>query len=152
MSLTLFFGYTKTMVRAKPSRLDEKQIQALRAGSECFNQGLYFQAHEAWERQWRKLPAPDQPQVQAAILTCGFFILIGKQRFEPALRLAQLAMDRFAEASAQAKLLRLQPVLRLPKVESRLIRMVARIRLGERDGALLLSDVKGLKASVKETL
>lgn len=136
------------MVRAKHPRLDERQIQALCAGAECFNQGLYFDAHEEWEFEWRKLPLPDQPQVQAAIIVCGFFLLIGKQRFQPALRLAQLAMDRFAEVATQAKLTGLRPALSLPETEDRLLKMVARIRLGETDPVLLLSEAKGLKAVV----
>lgn len=134
------------MVRAKHPRLNEKQIQVLIAGSERFNQGLYYEAHEEWEIQWRKLPLPDQPQVQAAILVCGFLLLIEKRRLDPALRLAGLAIERFAEAATQAKLTGVDSVLSLPGTEDRLIRMIARIRLGETDPILLLLDAKGLKA------
>ncbi len=75
-------------------------------------------------------------------------MLIEKDRHEPALRLAQLAINRFAEAATQAKLTGIQPVLELPDLEERLLRIVARIRLGEKDAPLLLSETRGLHARV----
>lgn len=129
--------------------VDGKQRKALEAGAEHFNQGLFFEAHEDWEKGWNKLPMPDRPQVQAAIMACGFFVLVEKSRFEPALRLAKLAIDRFAEAATQSELSGERPSLELPRLEDRLLRMVARIRVGEVNPELLLAETKGLTAIVK---
>ncbi len=125
-----------------------EQLANLRRGADHFNQGRFFEAHEYWEVGWRKLPLPDRPQVQAAILVCGVFVLLRKGRVEPATRLAKLAIERFAEAQAAAQIHETPFALSLPESENRLLRLLARITLGESDSALLISEAKGLEAVV----
>jgi predicted metal-dependent hydrolase len=124
-------------------------VENLRRGAEHFNRGRFFEAHEDWEIRWRKLPLPDRPQVQAAILVCGVFVLLGKNRIAPAERLAKLAIERFAEAATAAKIGGERPVLALPDAEDRLLRILARIRLGESGASGLLSEAEGLRAMIR---
>jgi hypothetical protein len=123
--------------------------EAYEEGAALFNQGLYFEAHEAWEQGWMRLPDPDRAQTQAAILVCGVFVLVNKRRFPPAMRLIRRALDRFAEARAQSKLLGLPPALDLPEVEDRLVQLLAALQLGESDAKVLSEYSRGLRASVR---
>lgn len=91
---------------------------------------------------------PDRAQVQAGILVCGVFVLLRKGRIAPAERLARRAIERFAEADTVARIHRRRLALALPHAEDRLLRVLARIRLGELDANALLSEAKGLRAVV----
>jgi hypothetical protein len=128
--------------------LNPDQIEILRRGAEHFNHGRFFAAHEDWEIRWRKLPLPDRLQVQAGILVCGTFILLERDRVEPAARLARLGIGRFAEAATAVQVHEAPCVLDLPESENRLLRVLARIGLGETDSRGLFSEGKGLKAVV----
>jgi predicted metal-dependent hydrolase len=119
-------------------------------GAALFNEGRFFEAHEAWEQGWRKIPDPDRAQTQAAILVCGVFVLIGKGRLAPAARLASLALERFAEAAAQSELLGLRPVLEIPAAEDRLLRVLAALRVGETDAKVLGEYARDLRATVRK--
>jgi hypothetical protein len=135
--------------RANPGKaLEPEQLSNLVRGAEHFNRGRFFEAHEDWEVRWRALPAPDRAQVQAGILVCGVFVLLAKGRIGPAERLANLAIERFAEARTAVRLHRGRLALSLPRAEERLLRVLARIRLGEADASEILSEAKGLRAVV----
>ena len=101
----------------------------LEAGIARYNAGDFFAAHEYWEIDWRRLPAPERAQVQAGILVCGVFVLLDKGRLEPAVRLAKLAVERFAEAAAESRLLGHEPRLQLPDAEDRMLRFLARVEV-----------------------
>ncbi len=142
---------TKTALDALDAQLaslDAHQFAALDRGAKHFNRGKFFAAHEDWELRWRKLPLPDRPQVQAGILVCGVFVLLEKGRLAPAGRLARLAIERFAEAATAAQMFGRAPALVLPEAEDRLMRVLARMTLGEFDPGLLISESKGLRAVV----
>lgn len=121
---------------------------AFREGAALFNEGRFFEAHEAWEKDWRKIPEPDRQQTQAMILVCGVFVLIEKGRLDPAKRLALLALERFAEASAQSKLLGLRTMLEAPEVEERLTRILAAFGVGESDPGHYSQYIVGLRVRV----
>jgi hypothetical protein len=123
--------------------------EAYEEGAALFNQGLFFEAHEAWEKGWMRLPDPDRAQTQAAILVCGVFVLVNKGRLPPAIRLIRRALERFSEAHAQSKLLGLQPALEIPGVEDRLLKLLAALQLGETDAKVLAEYLRGLRASVR---
>jgi hypothetical protein len=76
------------------------------------------------------------------------FVLLSKGRIDAAERLARRAIVRFADAEAASKLHSLAPALSVPESEDRLLRVLARIKLGEMDPARLLAESKGLKAKV----
>jgi predicted metal-dependent hydrolase len=118
-------------------------------GAALFNEGRFFEAHEVWEHEWRMIPDPDRAQTQAAILVCGVFILIEKGRLAPASRLTERALERLAEAAAQSELLGLQPLLELPAIEDRLLRLLAALRVGETDAKVLAEYSRGLRAVVR---
>ena len=145
--LACIFGYTKPM-SPRQTALTGEQLEILGRGAEHFNQGRFFEAHEEWEIRWRRLPLPDRPQVQAGILVCGVSVLLGKGRTSPAARLARLGVERFAEAVAASRIHGVPCALALPEAENRLLRVLARISLGESDSALLVSELKGLQAVV----
>ncbi|MBS1962477.1 MAG: DUF309 domain-containing protein [Bdellovibrionales bacterium] len=140
---------TKTASFDRPA-LAPEQIENLRRGAEHFNAGRFFEAHEDWEIRWRHLPPVERPQVQAAILVCGVFVLLEKRRLDPAMRLAKLAVERFAEAAAQSALHDSKATLRLPDAEDRMLRVLARIRLGESDADRLRSEAIGLRANLAD--
>ena len=140
---------TKTPDRSPAAALSPGQIDRLRSGADRFNRGDYFEAHEEWEVRWRSLPVPHRPQVQAAILVCGVFVLLGKGRTEAAGRLARLAIERFAEAATAVRVHGEPVALSLPGAEDRLLRILARIRLGESGLEGLLSESEGLSAEVE---
>lgn len=132
----------------RPPSLAEGALENLRRGAIHFNAGRFFEAHEDWEIRWRTLPMPDRPRVQAAILVCGVFVLLGKGRVEPAGRLASLAIERFAEAATGEEVHRVRAVLEVPDAEDRMIRVLSRIRVGETSPDRLLSEANGLKAVI----
>ena len=57
----------------------------------------------------------------------------------------RLAIERFAEAATAEKMLGTSPVLHLPDAENRMLRVLARIQLGESDSALLLWEANELR-------
>ncbi len=122
-------------------------LDPLQSGIDCFNRGEYFEAHEHWEIDWRRLSSPDRPLIQAAILVCGVFVLLRKGRRAPAIRLAEKALERFAEAATQAKLRGITPCLDLPETEERMLRFLARARVAEGDTRELAAEFShGLRA------
>ncbi|MBC7386607.1 MAG: DUF309 domain-containing protein, partial [Cryobacterium sp.] len=125
-------------------------LDAWETGARLFNAGLYFQAHEIWEFRWRHLRPPDRAQVQAAILVCGCFVLIGKERMEPASRLAVLATVRFSESAAEAELFQRRPRLELPGSDEALLRVLAKLRSGEMDAEKILWESRSLRAHVRK--
>lgn len=156
MRASCLLGYTKGMscpqtktANSAESLLTPGHMHAFHGGASLFNRGDYFEAHEFWEKDWRKLPVPHRYQVQAAILTCGFFLLIGKNRLEPALRLAKLALERFREAASGAELSGTSLVLDVPGAEEMILTLIERIQLGETDPQALLAEVGTLKVSVR---
>lgn len=128
--------------------LSSAQRAVLSRGAKIFNKGQFFKAHEEWETGWRVLPVPERFQVQGAILVCGVFVLLEKGRVNPAERLARLAVERFAEAATASQIHKIQCVLVLPEVENRLLKLIARIRLGERDPIRLGLESKGLRSKI----
>jgi predicted metal-dependent hydrolase len=129
-------------------KISGPQLEAFREGARLFNSGRFFEAHEAWEKDWRRIPDPDRAQTQAAILVCGVFVLVGKGRFDAARRLAELALERFAEAAAQSRLLGTRPALELAEAEDRLLRVLASLRTGLGDASALARHSEGIRVNV----
>jgi predicted metal-dependent hydrolase len=68
----------------------------------CFNQQLYYEAHDVLEEVW--LPIRGQPQArfyQGLIQAAGGFVHLQKQRLGPASRLFALALANFENYPAR---------------------------------------------------
>ena len=122
--------------------------RSLAAGAEKFNARAYQTAHEDWEIVWRSAVDPEKTHLKAMIQVCGMFHLIGVGRFDPALRLAERAIELFAEAEAHFQLHARQPRLVIPGVEDVVLRIAASLKCGMVDATWFLELGRGLKASV----
>ncbi len=71
-------------------------VRAWREGNRLFNQGRYFEAHEAWETGWTRLPEPQRTAIQVVIQGAGVFVLLSKGRTRAAGSLARAALNKFA--------------------------------------------------------
>lgn len=69
-------------------------------GSDHFNQGRYWDAHEAWEQEWTLLDEPWKSQIQACIQGAAVFHLLKLGRIDPAIRLAGRALELRSQAEA----------------------------------------------------
>ncbi len=68
-----------------------------REGAEHFNQGRYWDAHEAWERGWLGLPPAEKLHVQAMIQVAAVMHHLVRGTTDPARRLAALALEKLAD-------------------------------------------------------
>lgn len=75
-----------------PSDRDPRYV----AFFECFNRGLYFEAHEVLEVLWLKTKGDLADFYKALIQLAGAFVHLSRSRTGPALRLLRLAADRLA--------------------------------------------------------
>ena len=66
---------------------------------DCFNHGLYFEAHEVLEYLWLKTPGENNAFYKGLIQLAGAFVHVQKQRKGPALALLQLARDNLERYS-----------------------------------------------------
>ena len=66
-------------------------------GVKYFNEGKYWEAHEAWERGWVQLDSPIKSYVQSLIQVAAIFYLMspeGGKRESAARRLARSALAK----------------------------------------------------------
>jgi len=73
-------------------------LNAWEEGVAFFNQGLYWEAHESWEYEWKTLPEAHRKNIQALIQTAAVFVHLKKNDLKPALRLARSALEKWASA------------------------------------------------------
>jgi len=83
---------------------DPSRLRAWREGNRHFNQGRYFEAHEAWETGWTRLPEPERTAIQAVIQGAAVFVLLRKGRSRAARSVARAALTRFASLRGPAAL------------------------------------------------
>jgi predicted metal-dependent hydrolase len=79
---------------------------------ECFNRGLYFEAHEVLEAIW--LPQRGQPNglfYQGLIQLAGAFVHLQKQRLCPAAALFKLAQKNLSQYPASHEQLDIRELL-----------------------------------------
>jgi hypothetical protein len=89
-----------------------------REGAREFNRGRWWEAHEAWEREWTRLPPDVRRQVQHCIQVTGVLFLVGKGRVRGAASLAARALELWAPR------VRGQPTLLIPGARRLLARCV----------------------------
>lgn len=58
----------------------------LQQGFALFNQGKYYEAHEAFETAWRKTKAPDREFYRALLQISGGFFRLGQNRPKAAIK------------------------------------------------------------------
>jgi hypothetical protein len=81
-------------VRSAWSPVKNPRLAEIKSGAELFDEGKYFEAHEAWETVWRELDGPERSALQALIQACGAFHLLSLGRADAAGRLAGLALEK----------------------------------------------------------
>jgi predicted metal-dependent hydrolase len=128
------------LVRFRGRELDPHYL----AYFECFNQELFFEAHEVLEVLWLgQRQGPNGAFYKGLIQLAGAFVHLQKQRPEPARALFQLALGNLAEYPAlheQLNLTRVREVIK--ECWLRLAtegRGTERLREGERPKLALLT-------------
>jgi hypothetical protein len=82
------------------------KLENWKAGIDHFNSGRYWEAHEAWERDWLRLPREEKLHIQILIQVAGIFFLLEKGRLQGArslLATAMLKMDQLSELGGVSK-------------------------------------------------
>jgi hypothetical protein len=111
-------------------------LDSWKEGIEHFNSRRFWEAHEAWERGWLKLPRVQKLHVQTLIQTAGVFDLVKRGRPQAALRLAKLALQKTGISEGELGFPRihipalakvLSEILKIP--ENGLFSEIAKIRL-----------------------
>lgn len=74
-------------------KMDQALALRWRRGTQQFNLGEYWHAHESWEQGWLKLPVGEKEYLKALIQASAVFYLIEKGRTGPALALASRALE-----------------------------------------------------------
>lgn len=81
---------------------------------ECFNQGLYYEAHDVLEELW--LPSrkgPNDAFYRGLIQLAGAFVHLQKNRIEPSARLFKMARANLVNYQSPHEHLEMEPVLSL---------------------------------------
>jgi predicted metal-dependent hydrolase len=98
---------------------------------ECFNQQLFFEAHEVLEVLWlRKRGAADELFYKGLIQLAGAFVHLQKQRPKPAAALFKLALGNLGHFGAVYELLEIE------RVQELIHTWLARLGTGAWDGTL----------------
>lgn len=129
--------------------MTEADAENWNRGIQDFNRGRYWEAHEAWEANWTRLPEPHRSWTKAMIQVCGVFVLLEKKRPEPALRLALRSLELMAGAEAHAQLQGERPALEVPGAEELMLRTAAHLKSGAFDPEFLLTQARNLRARLK---
>jgi uncharacterized protein len=77
-----------------------KATELLLEGARLFNEGKYWEAHEAWEAVWRELEGPPRIYLQGLIQASAAFHLLGIGRRDPAQRQARAAVEKLSSVEA----------------------------------------------------
>jgi Domain of unknown function (DUF309) len=72
----------------------QSKLENWKAGIDHFNSGRYWEAHEAWERDWLTLPREEKLHIQILIQLAGVLFLIEKERVSGARSLLETALAK----------------------------------------------------------
>src|SRR6185437_14089161 len=97
-----------------------ERLQDWQEGIEHFNQRLFWEAHEAWERGWLALPPAEKLHIQSLIQAAGAMHLIGVGRFEPAQKLAASALQKMKDRDLEGAISTIFPRVDVPGLEKAL--------------------------------
>jgi predicted metal-dependent hydrolase len=86
-------------------------------GVEHFNARRFWEAHEAWEQGWLKLPPKEKTHIQIFIQGAGVFYLVEKGRLRGALSLAAAALEKCQWLRAQGGMDKSYPRIEIPGLE-----------------------------------
>ena len=98
----------KTPILLHPAR----RAELLKRGQELFNDGAFFEAHEAWEELWLVEQGRDKTFVQGLILIAAHFVHLKKGNWSGATKVALNAYEklRFPPAHRQYRELDIVPL------------------------------------------
>lgn len=77
-----------------------KRRELFEAGQERFNDELFFEAHEEWEKLWRYEQGRDRTFIQGLIQAAGHLVHLRKGNWSGASRLADLAKQKLVVTPA----------------------------------------------------
>ena len=83
-----------------PVQLSAADRAAIQAGMDLYNAGLYWEAHEAWEEVWLRLPTPEKIFVQGLIqATATFHKYLVQRNAVGAVKLLTTALNKLTRFS-----------------------------------------------------
>jgi uncharacterized protein HemY len=77
----------------------QSKLENWKTGIDHFNSGRYWEAHEAWERDWLTLPREEKLHIQILIHAAGVLCLIEKGRPSGAHSLLKTALAKMEQLS-----------------------------------------------------
>lgn len=95
-------------------------INNLEQGVNAFNEGKYWEAHEAWEVVWKALQGDDKIYMQGLIQACGAFHHLMGQRIGPAKKLSKTAYEKIRDVKARKVLKHMIPRVEVPGLAEKL--------------------------------
>jgi hypothetical protein len=93
-------------------------LKSWRLGVEHFNAGRYWDAHEAWERGWVKLPPKEKLHVQSLIQGAAVFHLLEKGRISGAKSLTTSALAKLQLLRDRGGVDAIYPRIEIPGLEA----------------------------------
>jgi predicted metal-dependent hydrolase len=102
--------------QASPGFL-QQWVPQWQKGVEHFNARRFWEAHEAWEQGWLKLPPKEKTYIQILIQGAGVFYLVEKGRMRGALSLAAAALQKCESLRAQGGMDKSYPRIEIPGLE-----------------------------------
>ncbi len=94
--------------------------ETLERGRQLFNEGKFFEAHEAWETAWRVEQGVDRLVFQGLIMAAAAFVKVGRSEPRGAVKLVESSLrvtpamdERLALEPFRDRLAELLPLLRV---------------------------------------
>jgi hypothetical protein len=95
----------------------QQWILGWQKGVDHFNARRFWEAHEAWEQGWLKLPPKEKTHIQILIQGAGVFYLVEKGRIRGALSLAKAALEKCEWLRTQGGMQASYPRIEIPGLE-----------------------------------
>ena len=109
----------------------QQWIPGWQKGVDHFNARRFWEAHEAWEQGWLKLPPKEKTHIQILIQGAGVFYLVEKGRMRGALSLAKAALEKCEWLRTQGGMQASYPRIEIPGLEEVLQDFVSQASVGQ---------------------
>jgi hypothetical protein len=114
------------------------KLENWKAGIDHFNSGRYWEAHEAWERDWLRLPREEKLHIQILIQVAGVFFLLEKGRSRGARSLLASATAKMDQLAMLGGVSQVYPRVEISDLEKGLSDLGQLLRSSDR----MVTDVK----------
>jgi hypothetical protein len=110
------------------------KLENWKAGIDHFNSGHYWEAHEAWERDWLKLPQAEKLHIQILIQAAGVFFLLEKGRTRGARSLLSTAIAKMQQLAQLGGVEHVYPRVEIFELKKSLIELELLLQTSDRIG------------------